>query len=130
MRYSLLVLSNPASGHGNRSAAAFARALLARGHDIHRVFFLDEGTRTGNALAVSPQDEHDPVADWQALQREAGVELVLCVSSALRRGILDAGEARRHERAAASMAPGFEIGGLGALIEACARSDRLVTFGG
>jgi tRNA 2-thiouridine synthesizing protein D len=130
MRYSLLVLSNPASGHSNRSAAAFARALLARGHDIFRVFFLDEGARTGNALAVSPQDEHDPVADWQALQREAGLELVLCVSSALRRGILDADEAQRYERGAASMAPGFEIGGLGALIEACAHSDRLVTFGG
>ncbi len=130
MKYSLLVLSNPASGHNNRTAAAFAQALLAGGHSIERVFFLDEGTRSGDALAVWPQDETGPLPLWRALADEHGVELVLCISSALRRGMLDEAEARRWERAADSMAPQFSIGGLGLLVEACRNSERMVTFGG
>ena len=130
MKYSLLVLSNPASGSCNRSAAAFAHALLAAGHDIERVFFLDEGTRSGDALAVWPQDEAGPLPLWRSLAQEHGVELVLCISSALRRGMLDDAEAQRWERHAHSIAPEFSIGGLGLLVDATQTSERLVTFGG
>ncbi len=130
MIYSLLVLSGPASGHGNLTAARFARAVMARGHTIRRVFFLDEGAATGTGPAVFAQDEADPVREWAALAREHDVELVLCISSALRRGVLDTTEAERHERTAATAHPAFVVSGLGQLVDASAGSDRLVTFGG
>ena len=44
MIYSLLVLSSPVSGHGARHAAFFASSLIARGHQLRRVFFLDDGS--------------------------------------------------------------------------------------
>jgi len=128
--YSLLVLSAPASGHTVLNAARFAGAVLARGHRIHRVFFLDQGAAAGNAAAVFPQDETDPLQAWVSLAEEHGVELVLCISSALRRGALDATEAARHERAGATVHPAFTVSGLGQLVDACAHADRLVTFGG
>lgn len=108
----------------------FAQAVLARGHQIHRVFFLDEGVLAGSSTIVSPQDETDPVQQWAELGAKHTVELILCVSSALQRGLLDSAEAERYEKAAATTHPAFEISGLGQLIEACASSDRLITFGG
>ena len=128
MIYSLVVLSAPASGVPKR-ALAFARALKAREHQLLRVFFLDDGVQCGLDTAVEAQDELDQLREWRALANE-GTELIACVSSALRRGVLDEQEAKRHERAGTTLDSSFEIGGLGLLVEAAAGSDRLITFGG
>jgi len=128
--YALLVLSSPTAGHGARTAAAFARATLARGHAIHRVFFLDEGTRVGAATAVFPQDEAERLQPWVDLAEGHAVDLVLCISSALKHGLLDPVEARRYEKATATVHPAFTVSGLGQLVDAAATCDRLVTFGG
>ena len=130
MIYSLLVLSAPSRGHTADTAAHFARAVLARGHRIHRVFFLDDGACSGARSAVFPQDEVDRLGLWVTLAEEHGVELVLCISSALHRGILDQAEAERHQTGGATMHPAFVISGLGQLVDAAASSDRLITFGG
>jgi tRNA 2-thiouridine synthesizing protein D len=130
MIYSLLVLSSPVSGYCSRSAAEFAQRVLARGHTIHRVFFLDNGTLCGSANSVLPQDEEDPLPRWLSLADSHAVELVLCISSALRLGMLDQAEAERYERSHATVHPVFHIAGLGQLVDACANSDRLITFGG
>ncbi|MBN7797743.1 sulfurtransferase complex subunit TusD [Parahaliea mediterranea] len=130
MNYALLVLASPFSGTGSLTAARFAEAALGRGHHIARVFFLDQGVGAGMATAVSPQGEADPVARWADLAARHDLELVLCVSSALKRGLLDDTEAARYEREAHTVHPAFEIGGLGLLVEATAQADRVVTFGG
>ncbi|MCB1679948.1 MAG: sulfurtransferase complex subunit TusD [Halioglobus sp.] len=130
MIYSLLVLSSPASGHGARHAVQFARSALQRGHTIDRVFFLDDGTFAGSAAAVFPQDEASPLQCWVELSERHALELILCVSSALKRGLLDAGEAQRHERCGPTIHPAFVISGLGQLVDAMTHCDRLVTFGG
>jgi tRNA 2-thiouridine synthesizing protein D len=130
MIYSLLVLSSPASGHGARTAAAFARCLLSRGHQLYRVFFLDAGTEAGSSVAVLPQDEADRLRPWIDLSEQHGVELVLCISSALKRGMLDENGARRHEKIGPTAHPAFIVSGLGQLHDAAANSDRLITFGG
>ena len=97
---------------------------------MHRVFFLDDGTYVGGALAVFPQDEADRLQPWVELAEQHDVELALCISSALRRGMLDEAEAGRHEKSGASIHGAFTIAGLGQLADACANSDRMVTFGG
>ncbi len=130
MIYSLVVLASPVSGHASRHALAFAQGVLDRGHAIRRVFFLDAGTVTSANGVVVPQDEADPVTPWSGLARQHAVELVVCVTSALRYGMLDDAEARRYERPAATISDGFVIAGLGDLVDACANADRVVTFGG
>ena len=77
-----------------------------------------------------PQDEADRLEPWLELAEKHQVELVLCISSALRQGVLDADEAERYEKAAATMHPAFTISGLGQLVDAAMVSDRVVTFGG
>jgi len=129
LSYALLVLAAPASGHNSLTAARFARALLARGHSLQRVFFLDSGTLNGLASAVTPQDEQAPLQLWLELAEKHRTELILCISSALKHGLLDSTEAARHERPGATVHPAFELGGLGLLVEAAQTADRLVTFG-
>jgi tRNA 2-thiouridine synthesizing protein D len=128
--YSLLVLSAPVSGHGSRAAVEFAHCALARGHTIHRVFFLDAGTATSSRNSVLPQDEVDPMPAWEELNSQHAVELIICISSALKYGMLDDAEAARYERRYATIHPAFTVSGLGQLVDACAHSDRLITFGG
>ena len=130
MKFSLLVLSAPHASEAGDTAWQFARAALDAGHELYRVFFYQDGSYQGNALAVSPQDEVDRVGRWAALAEEHGVNLVLCIASAVKRGMLDSGEADRHERDAASVHPAFELSGLGQLVDAHIESDRLITFGG
>ena len=88
MIYSLLVMSPPASGSSAATAARFAQALIEAGHSIRRVFFLDEGVTCASSLAVFPQDESSGLQAWVDLAERHGVDLVLCVSSALRYGML------------------------------------------
>ena len=111
LHYCLLVLAAPASGHTSLTAARFAAALLARGHTLSRVFFLDNGTSNGLATAITPQDERSPQQAWSALADA------------------NSAEAQRHGFPAATVHPGFTLGGLGLLVEAMQSADRVVTFG-
>ena len=123
-------MSSPVSGLCSRTALEFARCVIDRGHVLKRVFFLDAGTVTSSSKCIFPQDEADPFQTWEALARLQNVELIICVSSALRHGMLDTTEAKRHERGQSTIRPGFTISGLGQLVDACASSDRIITFGG
>jgi len=66
---------------------------------------------------------------WQQFGLDNDVELIACIASCLRRGILDETEADRYEKQAHNIRPGFTISGLGQLIDASLNADRVVTFG-
>lgn len=129
MKFSLAVYGAPHSSQSAATALRFARALLAQGHQLYRVFFYCDGVHNGSALSAPPQDEADTVTGWQELQREHDIDLVVCIAAAQRRGILSDSEAARQEKPAANLANGFELAGLGQLADAVAVSDRLITFG-
>lgn len=129
MKFSLLILSAPYSSQAAGTALRFAETLLANGHSIYRVFFYQDGTHCGNALNTPPQDQFDITERWSALAKEHDLDLVLCISSALKRGILDEREANRYEKPAHNMADGFVLSGLGQWVDATIESDRCVSFG-
>ncbi len=129
MRLSLLLLGAPQSSQSGGTALRFARAALQAGHQIYRVFLYHDAVLTGNSLTTPPQDETDLPVEWQQLAAQHNIDLVVCVSSALKRGILDIEEAKRYEKSAANLHTGFEISGLGQLVDASFGSDRLITFG-
>jgi len=78
---------------------------------------------------VPPQDEAYIESDWASLGREHQLDMVVCISSALRRGILNEAESNRYERVGTSINPIFTVSGLGQLIDAAIQADKLVTFG-
>ncbi len=129
LRFSLAVYAAPYSSQASQTALYFARALFAAGHTIERVFFYQDGVHVANLLAAPPQDERNLTQEWQILAREHQFELAVCIAAALRRGVLDQQEAERYSKPSANLASGFQIAGLGQLLDAAVHSDRLITFG-
>lgn len=129
MEFALLLRAGPATSQIPQTALHFSRAAVAAGHRVRRVFFQGDGVYNASSLLVPPQGTADISVEWSELGAQHDIDLVVCVSSALQRGILDAGEANRYERSASNMRAGFAISGLGQLVEAALESDRLITFG-
>ena len=128
MQFALLIQGSPTSSQSLITAHAFASAAIEAGHTIQRAFFYHDAVLIGSEHLAPPQDERNIQALWQALSTTHDVPLVLCVASCLRRGILDEREAERFEKRSASLAKGFEIGGLGQLIDASITAERTLTF--
>ncbi len=129
MRYALLILDAPASRAAAASALRFARAAVARGHVVSRVFFYGDGVLIGSQLATPPQDEPDLRLAWRDFAQENRSELIICIAAALRRGVLDTHEQERYARPAANLDSAFTLAGLGQLADAALTCDRLLTFG-
>lgn len=129
MKFSIVVHGAPYSSQACLSALNYAQAVLVAGHDIVRVFFYHDGVHTASNLIAAPQDETDVARRWQQFGLDNNIELIACIASCLRRGILDETEAKRYEKGAANLAPGFTISGLGQLIDASMTADRVITFG-
>lgn len=129
MKFAILVNEGPYTHQASDSAYHFTEALLRAGHEIVRVFFYHDGVNNGTRLSVPPQDDRNISDRWSALAQQHGVELILCVAAAQRRGLLDDDEAKRAGKDSNNIAEGFQISGLGQLIDAGIQADRLIAFG-
>lgn len=129
MKLGIVVNEGPYTHQAADSAYHFAKAALDKGHEVVRVFFYHDGVNNGTRLATPPRDDRNVVQRWAQLAEQYGLDLVLCVAAAQRRGIVDHGEAERHGKDAHNIAPGFRLGGLGQLVEAAVVADRIVSFG-
>jgi len=129
MSISVLILTPPYSSQGSYSAYRFVKAAVASGQAVRRVFFYQDAVHAATKLACPPQDEFDLYTAWQQLKHDADLDLVVCIAAAARRGLINESESKRHNKSGANMASDFEISGLGQLVEACALSDRIITFG-
>ncbi len=128
MKFSIIINGAPWSSPAAFSALKFAEAVVDGGHEIYRLFFFQDGVHNGSAFAVAPQDEVDIPKRWHALISEHDLDAVVCAASALKHGLLDAGEAARYDRTGHNLLPGFDISGLGQLVDALNQADRVVTF--
>lgn len=129
MKYTILVNEGPYQHQSSDSALQFIRTAISKGHEIFRVFFYHDGVNNGTRLAVPPQDDRQIQKEWSALAEQHGIDLVICIAAAQRRGLMDADEAKRQSLDADNIAPGFRISGLGQLIEGGIQSDRTLVFG-
>lgn len=129
MIFSITIVSAPSS-QASYSAYRFAKALLEQGHSLYRVFFYHDSVYHGSDLNCSPQDENDLTMLWQQLQQAHNIDTVVCIAAAIKRGVLDTSEAERYEKQTHNLAQGFELAGLGQLVDAAVVSDRMITFGG
>lgn len=129
MNFLLLVSSSPLSP-ATRRALRFAESLLEAGHGIERIFFYQDAVQLASRLVVYPQDEVDIARQWQAFILQNRLDAVVCIATALRRGLLDAEEAKRYRLDACNLAEGYVLSGLGQLHEALQRAERMVHFRG
>jgi len=129
MKFGIMINEGPYTHQASDSAYHFTKAALEKGHEIYRVFFYHDGVNNGTAFTTPPQDDRNVVKRWSELSEQYGLDLVVCVAAAQRRGIVDADEQKRHGKSGMNIAPGFRISGLGQLVEAGIQADRLVVFG-
>ena len=118
MKLGILVNEGPFTHQASDSAYRFAEAAIAKGHEVARVFFYNDGVYNANKLTEPQSDDRNPTALWADLAKQHDIDLVVCIAAALRRGIKEE-----------ILEDGFRISGLGQLVEAGITNDRLVVFG-
>ena len=114
MRFGLLIQGGALATGAAPTALGFAQAAVEAGHEVRRVFFYKDAVAIGNRFAA---DERGVRAAWAEFGKRHDVELVLCVGSAQRRGVVEE-----------TVAEGFQLAGLGLLVEAMIEADRLISF--
>ncbi len=131
MKLSIQINEGPYQHQAADTAYQFAKAAVESGHEIFRIFFYHDGVNNASRFAVPPQDDRNVVNNWAQLKNADGSEIdkIVCVAAALRRGLLDESEAKKNKVEGNNINPAFRISGLGQLIEAGIKSDRLVVFG-
>lgn len=129
MNLALLITAAP-SRENAWHALKFCEAALAAGHQVSRVFFYGDGVLHANTLLTPPQDELNLHQAWAALAQSRGVELIVCVAAALRRGMVDTDNARRAELPTHNIGAPYIVSGLGQLVESMLEADRFVSFAG
>ena len=128
MKYTVVVHSSPYSGQSARTALSFCRELINRQHQLLCVFFFHDGVSNAARWTESPQGEVNLPAQWSSFHENSAVPLLLCVSAGARRGLVDQ-QSDMEDEPIELINDGFEIAGLGRLVEASTESDRLITFG-
>ncbi len=129
MKFTIQVNAGPYQSHAGESAFQFVQAALSMGHQIVRIFFYSDGIFHAMRYATPPNDENPMTDRWSALAKEYGIDLVICISAAQRRGLLSDAEAKRQHKVDRDLADGFRISGLGQLVEAMLDADRFIVFG-
>ena len=118
MKLGILIKQSPFTHQASDTAYRFAVAALAKGHEIYRVFFYNDGVYNANKLSDPQSDDRNLVALWSKLAADNNLDLVVCIAAALRRGMKEE-----------ILAEGFRISGLGQLVEAGIQADRIIVFG-
>lgn len=118
MKFGLMVNEGPYTHQASDTAYQFAKAVVDKGHQVHRVFFYHDGVNNATRHTEPPQDDRHIVNRWSKLAEDHNIDLVVCIAAAMRRGITED-----------NVAKGFRISGLGQLVESGIQADRLVVFG-
>jgi len=126
--FTLLVTSAPFSQQNAYSAYRFALAAVQSKHSVNGIFFYQSGTLNGSSLQTTPSDEFDLYDAWQKLSLKYNVPLMVCVSAAIKRGIITNDDARDSDNPHFSLTSPFESVGLGELAILINDSDRLIQF--
>ena len=58
------------------------------------MFFYHDGVNNGTRLSVPPADDRLLQKEWSELSKEHGLDMVLCIAAAQRRGVMDEYEAK------------------------------------
>ena len=116
MKIGILVLEGPYQHQAADSAYHFAKAAMARGHEIAGIFLYTDGVNNVNGYIKPPGERN--IAERFSELGELGIDIVACTACARFRGF-------RKDM----VADNVRLSGLGSLAEYLRETDRFVTFG-
>jgi tRNA 2-thiouridine synthesizing protein D len=127
MKYTITITDSPFYSSASQTALKIANALLKKGHSFDAIFFQEDGVY--HALAgYAPREEWNAHEAWKIFSLENNIELLLCSSASVRRGIFDAEFANEYQRTASTEKP-FKLVSLLTFLEAAQKADRQLKFG-
>jgi len=126
--YTLVITGAPYSSQAPQTALLFAKAAVAAGHTVDRVFLYGDGVHLASSLSAPPSDETHWTDQWGNFLSDNDIPGVACIASALRRGLIDESEQKRYELPASNLREPFIIAGLGEWVEGTMASSRVLYF--
>ena len=127
MKISVVIQGSPQS-QSCATALEYTKAILSSENEVFRIFFHQDAVLASNSLDQAPSDEPRIGELWSELAARHKLEMIVCSTSASRRGILDKAEAKQRGTKS-NLLPNFVLGGLGLLMDAIFESDKTITFG-
>ena len=123
-----IMIKSPALSNNAANALAFCQAVLEEKKAIALIFFYGEGVHLASKLAVDIQGDTPIVGNWQRFIQTHQLTAEVCITSGLKRGVLDSEESNRYNKSASSIADGIELGGLGSWASAVQTADQHIVF--
>lgn len=117
----LLLLTSAPTSRLAWHAYELARTMINQQQAL-LVFFYQDAVQVANQLTWRPADESALAKKWSSLN----IDLPICVTAALARGITDEDNAKRHHLARTNLAQGFRMAGLGELADAMLKASRII----
>ena len=127
MNFQINIYGAPWSSNAAIDAIALINQVKKEEHIIKRVFFFFDGVYQGLNSQSPSSDEFDLVGAWQTIA-EQKTELLLCIAASANRGVLSDEEAKRYDHPTSTLAPFFEVTGLGQWASGFHDVDRIITF--
>ena len=124
LRYARTYLQNAANAdeqHNDSDHSKTEKASL-------NIFFYGDAAHTANRLRWQSADQVNLTKEWQNLAEKYDLALPVCVSTALSRGITDAGNSARHQLDSDNLAAGFALVGLSELAMMMQENKTLMQF--
>lgn len=128
--FTLVITGAPYTSQAPQTALSFARAVIAQGHQIDKLFLYGDGVHLATSLASPPSDETNWTQAWADFLSDHNIPAIACIASALRRGVLNHEEQDRYQREACNLATPFQLLGLGEWVESIASTSKTIYFHG
>ncbi|QCI19046.1 sulfurtransferase complex subunit TusD [Buchnera aphidicola] len=126
MKYTILVTGSLYGTQNASTAFLFCKSLIKMNQTLNSIFFYCDGVLNANIINKVPVDEFDLVEGWQKLHKKYNVQLYVCASAALRRGIVEDNTILQFKKG--NLAPFFKFSGLLELGNSINISDRIIQF--
>lgn len=125
----ILLVTGPAYGNQKSiSAWLFAKKLIKKGHTLVSVFFHLEGVLNANMLNTIVNDNINLTDKWSSIKKKYKVNLNLCVSASLKRGIVSKEESKNFSHPSFNLEKRFKLVSLSVMSRDLLKCDRLVQF--
>jgi tRNA 2-thiouridine synthesizing protein D len=126
--FSILITSSPFHGDSAMRALAFINGVIANGDKVNNIFFYSDGVYHANSLMLDTGDAFSTYKAWSKLSTEHDVTLLVCITAAVKRGIVSQQEADDNGIGFANLQSPFVQAGLGEFFTSLHSCNNLVQF--
>lgn len=128
MKLTILVTSPPTASLTVQQAIQFIELAVREGQAIDNIFFYMDGVNNANAYLHPASDEFNAHHAWSAIAEKFNIPLLVCITAAERRGVIDKKLALQNGAEGANLKAPFLQVGLSDFFERLHNVDRLVQF--